>query len=151
MNRNRDTIRDRTFGQQIVFWGGKEGYVFSFQTKQAAIYSKNALLSHRPGGKKTMFFLSRPNRQQFAVKMPCCHRGQNLLINTFVKIPTCVVNSSMFESILRTRGSLLVINWPHCKSEVSLWPSYLYQVSTLYGPLVFIMGIPCIHRYMNLC
>ena len=69
----------------------KKNMFFSFQTKQATICSKNALLPLRP----------------------------NVLINTFVEVPTCVMNSIIFESMIRTRGSSLVINWSHYEGEVS--------------------------------
>ena len=42
-----------------------------------------------------------------------------MLINTFVEVPTCVMNSIIFESMIRTRGSSLVINWSHYEGEVS--------------------------------
>ena len=42
-----------------------------------------------------------------------------MLINTFVEVPTCVMNSIIFESMIRTRVSSLVINWSHYEGEVS--------------------------------
>ena len=91
------------------------------------------------GARKQWLFFFRPNRQQFAVKIPS---GQTLLINTFAKVTTCVMNSIIFESIIRMRGSLFVINQSHYKGEVRLWPSYFYHGSTLFDPRLY-------HEYNN--